>query len=918
MIKKLIIVFILLELVCTSAVFAQVNLPWNKSNVKTRIQTSVARLDTSYRYQYVIVNDSTSPERLEVLRLEVGDIGAEWGGTIKNFIDPILKKWEGWTDVVTAQPSDPTAKGIVLWDVSDSTSSVDELYSPSPSSLVQRESIQVSFESKGLPSIKRFWGTGWIKPITEEQYDSLTLLGYTDQNIFLRWYTTGAQGKTVAPLLPPSPFDSLKFLDTLKSYTTQSQLLGWIVNQNTVTKYTAFFDSVKVQLQRNDLRKARTTLDTVIVNTQQDSSGIISSEAYALIYFNTKYLLGRLPLLPPQYSLTAVSSGHGTVAKSPDLQLYDSATVVTVTAQPDSHYHFLNWSGGKTGTINPDTVRMTSNRTASANFAIDTIIITATAGANGSISPSGSVKVTYEANQSFTITPNNGYHADSLIVDNVNQGAQTSYTFTNVIVIHTIRAVFKINTYAITTTAGANGTISPGTVNINHGANQTFTITPNPGYRLDSLFIDGSSIGRYLSYTFTNVTSLHSITAKFAPSTITITRSVAANWNMVSVPDSVSNFSKTAIYPTAISNAFAYGTGYLAKDTLANGPGYWVKFPGQQSVIYTGKWLDSVTVPLNNGWSMIGVPSEDLPSYRVIAKHSSIVSPFFGYSTSYTADSILKTGSGYWVKLSQADTLVIGGRTPVVLPPINPPQPPPPPGAPPTPTLVSPGYGALNQSVSPTISWNTSETATLYRLQVSTNSSFTAPLVYDNATISSTSQQVAGLAYSTTYYWKVYASNQFGASNWSIIRWFKTQAPPCECCLSSTTSLDAFTFTDATGNSQQLFVRNGNRPLKLGFTDVEMPPKPIAGLFHARFATNKFIETAPVKKSTQLKIAVSDAKGTVKLSWNVLPENSTKYWLIRSGQPKVLLTGTGSMDVMTTSSGTIIITTQAEPPPCEQ
>ena len=60
-------------------------------------------------------------------------------------------------------------------------------------------------------------------------------------------------------------------------------------------------------------------------------------------------------------------------------------------------------------------------------------------------------------------------------------GAVTSYTFTNVTADHTIAASFAIDTYTITASAGANGSISPsGAMTVNYGANQTFTITPAP------------------------------------------------------------------------------------------------------------------------------------------------------------------------------------------------------------------------------------------------------------------------------------------------------------------------------------------------------------------------------------------------------------------------------------------------------
>ena len=72
-----------------------------------------------------------------------------------------------------------------------------------------------------------------------------------------------------------------------------------------------------------------------------------------------------------------------------------------------------------------------------------TYIITAAAGANGSISPSGSVKVKEGADQTFTITADEGYEIENLKVDGSEVSAASSYTFNNVTEAHSIEAAFK-------------------------------------------------------------------------------------------------------------------------------------------------------------------------------------------------------------------------------------------------------------------------------------------------------------------------------------------------------------------------------------------------------------------------------------------------------------------------------------------
>jgi len=82
------------------------------------------------------------------------------------------------------------------------------------------------------------------------------------------------------------------------------------------------------------------------------------------------------------------------------------------------------------------------------------------------------------------------------------------------------------------------------------------------------------------------------------------------------------------------------------------------------------------------------------------------------------------------------------------------------------PTLVLPLNGATAVSINPTLSWNSSSGATSYRLQVSISSSFSTT-VFDQSSITGTSQQVSGLSINTTYFWRVNATNTNGTSSWS-------------------------------------------------------------------------------------------------------------------------------------------------------
>ena len=146
------------------------------------------------------------------------------------------------------------------------------------------------------------------------------------------------------------------------------------------------------------------------------------------------------------YALT-VTNGSGTGE-------YEQGATVTITADTaTSGQQFKEWEV-VSGTITlADSMRETTTFTmpaeavsVKANYEVIPVTeytITSTTGANGSISPSGTVKVVSGGSQTFTITPATGYEIDTLKVDGSAVSSVTSYTFNNVDKAHTIEATFK-------------------------------------------------------------------------------------------------------------------------------------------------------------------------------------------------------------------------------------------------------------------------------------------------------------------------------------------------------------------------------------------------------------------------------------------------------------------------------------------
>ncbi len=234
------------------------------------------------------------------------------------------------------------------------------------------------------------------------------------------------------------------------------------------------------------------------------------------------------------YTLTASAGAGGTISPAGSMQVTGGSNQ-TFTITPSAGYAIsgVTVDGTPAGAVTSYTFsNVAASHTISASFnpVVVTYNITASAGTGGSISPSGTVTVNSGSNRTFTITPSAGYTVAGVTVDGIPAGAVTSYTFNNVTANHTINASFSpvVVTYNITASAGTGGSISPsGTVTVNSGSNQTFTITPASGFAVSGITVDGIPAGAVTSYTFSNVTANHTINASFSP--VVVTYSITAS-----------------------------------------------------------------------------------------------------------------------------------------------------------------------------------------------------------------------------------------------------------------------------------------------------------------------------------------------------------------------------------------------------
>lgn len=128
------------------------------------------------------------------------------------------------------------------------------------------------------------------------------------------------------------------------------------------------------------------------------------------------------------------------------------------------------------------------------------VSVTAAAGEGGTITPAGQTLVKKGTSKTFDIAPAQGYEIVNVNVDGADLGPISYYTFQRVGVDHTISATFQKaqpsgDTVTLTTTANEGGTVAPaGQTRYAPGASAEITFTPDPGYQLASVKVNGRTV----------------------------------------------------------------------------------------------------------------------------------------------------------------------------------------------------------------------------------------------------------------------------------------------------------------------------------------------------------------------------------------------------------------------------------------
>ena len=143
---------------------------------------------------------------------------------------------------------------------------------------------------------------------------------------------------------------------------------------------------------------------------------------------------------------------------------------------------------------------------------------------------------------------------------------------------------------------------------------------------------------------------------------------VTAGWNLISNPvtrsagtDSVRHIFPSSVFP----HVYAYtAAGYELYYTMANGRGYWEKFPTATSTNITGgpRTRDSISVVA--GWNVVGSISYAVDTATIVSVPPNIrASQWYGFAGTYAPSGQIVPGKAYWVKANAAGRFVLASQT---------------------------------------------------------------------------------------------------------------------------------------------------------------------------------------------------------------------------------------------------------------
>ena len=262
-----------------------------------------------------------------------------------------------------------------------------------------------------------------------------------------------------------------------------------------------------------------------------DSEGNIINDPFPTPFHSCGFDLDAVGVIHYQtiHTITASAAENGTITPSGEVTVYGgSSKAFTITPNENYRIGSVIVDAGTENEIDvtEDLVdgvytfrNISADHTIMATF-IPIVHIELITNDGGDIETNGNDYVDYGEDYTFQVVPDNCHQIASVTVNGEEVELENnSYTIQNVTEPQTINVTFSIITYNITISDTENGAISPigenGIVEVNCGEDNTFTITPDSGFMIHAVLVDGDSVGTMSSYTFQNITRNHTLGAIF-------------------------------------------------------------------------------------------------------------------------------------------------------------------------------------------------------------------------------------------------------------------------------------------------------------------------------------------------------------------------------------------------------------------
>ena len=217
-----------------------------------------------------------------------------------------------------------------------------------------------------------------------------------------------------------------------------------------------------------------------------------------------------------EFTVTAEAGDGGLVTPTDTVVTYGESVAVAITAADCYDIETVVVDGQDVGPVSSYVFNnVSASHTVSATFMLREFILIPSAGVGGSISPSEADIAQCGSDYSYSFVPDEGYHLTAIVVDGETLPAAESYTFENIRDNHTITALFSIDEFSVTATAGEGGLVTPTDTVVSYGESVTVEITAADCYDIETVLVDGQDVGPVSSYVFNNVSAPHTVSATF-------------------------------------------------------------------------------------------------------------------------------------------------------------------------------------------------------------------------------------------------------------------------------------------------------------------------------------------------------------------------------------------------------------------